>query len=96
MLWQRVTTCQMNAVWRFDTLRFKEHYEYHIGVDESNGKVYEEPETISYLMVAVNPAGTKAFVMKDRNDQSLFFDYLGPDFKNIFFEADHFKSECIK
>ena len=80
----------------FDTLRFEEHYEYHIGVDESNCEVYEEPETISYYMVAVNFAGTKAFVMKDRNDQSLFFDYLGSDFKNIFLEADHFKSECIK
>ena len=47
-------------------------------------------------MVAVNSAGTKAFVMKDRSDQRLFFDYLGPDFKNILFEASHFKSECIK
>lgn len=80
----------------FDKLHFEEHYEYHIGVDESNCKAYEEPETLSYYMVAVNFAGTKAFVMKDRSDQSLFFDYLGPDFKNIFFEASHFKSECVK
>ena len=80
----------------FDTLCFEEHYEYHIGVDESNCEVYEEPESISYYMVAVNSAGTKAFVMKDRSDQSLFFDYLGPDFKNIFLEASHFKRECIK
>ena len=80
----------------FDTLRFEEHYEYHIGVDELNCKAYEKPATISYYIVAVNSAGTKAFVMKDRNDQSLFFDYLGPDFKNIFLEASHFKSECIK
>ena len=87
---------QKNLLKWFDTLRFEEHYEYHIGLDELNCKVYKEPATISYYIVAVNSAGTKAFVMKDRSDQSLFFDYLGPDFKNIFFEAEHFKSECIK
>jgi hypothetical protein len=31
-----------------------------------------------------------SFVMTDRSDQSLFNDYLSPDFKNIFLEASHF------
>ena len=78
----------------FDSLQFEEHYEYHIGVDELCCKAYEDPDNMEYYIVAVNEEGSKAYVMKTRADQNLFFNYLGPDFKNMHLETHHFCNEC--
>ena len=77
-------------------LHFEEHYEYHIGIDKSDGDVYDEPKEMSYYIVAVNEDSTKAFVMETRDDQNCFFNYLGPDFKNLYLEANIFRNECDK
>ena len=73
-----------------DTLHFEEHYEYHIGVDESNSRAYDNPELVYYI-VAVNEDGSKAYVMHTRDDQTLFFKHLGPDFQNMYMEVNYFK-----
>ena len=79
-----------------NTLHFEEHYEYHIGFDKSDGEAYEEPYDMVYYVVAVNQDATKAFVMETRDDQNCFFNYLGPDFKNLYLEASIFHNECTK
>ena len=79
-----------------NTLHFEEHYEYHIGVDKSDREAYEEPNGMVYYIVAVNEDATKAFVMGTRDEQNDFFNYMGPDFKNLYIEANIFRNDCIK
>ena len=77
-----------------NALHFEEHYEYHIGVDKPDREAYEEPDCMAYYIVAVNEESTKAFVMETRDEQNDFFNYLGPDFKNLYMEAKIFRNEC--
>ena len=75
-----------------ESLRFEEHYEYHVGVNSLG----EDSGVMMYYMVAVNKEGTRAFVMKTREEQDLFFKYLGPDFQNMYMETKFFIDECRK
>lgn len=79
-----------------NSLHFEEHYEYHIGVDKSDREAYEEPNGLVYYIVAVNEDATKAFVMGTRDEQNDFFNYMGPDFKNLYIEANIFRNDCKK
>ena len=79
-----------------NTLHFEEHYQYHVVIDKSNREPYEEPDDMAYFIVAVNEAANKAFVMGTGDDQDLFFDYMGPDFKELYMEANFFRDKCNK
>lgn len=79
-----------------NSLHFEEHYEYHIGVDKSDREAYEEPNGLEYYTIAVNEDATKAFVMGTKDEQNDFFNYMGPDFKNLYIEANIFCNNCKK
>jgi len=51
---------------------------------------------LEYYIIAVNEDATKAFVMGTKDEQNDFFNYMGPDFKNLYIEANIFCNDCKK